>query len=97
MDLNTMGLICDNKPVRGKELDEFTRKVNLLTAVELKSALQASRVEMSRVLNEAVPCVGCRRRYFSVYSPLTLFIERFIVLTVLKGCIRNCGGRTMLL
>lgn len=63
MDLNTMGLICDNKPVRGKELDEFTRKVNLLTAVELKSALQASKVDMLRVLNEAVPCVGCRRRY----------------------------------
>lgn len=62
MDLNTMGLICDNKPVRGKELEEFTRKVNLLTPAELKNALLASRNDIVRVLNEAVPCVGCRRR-----------------------------------
>lgn len=62
MDLNTMGLICDNKPVRGKELEEYTRKVDLLTPAELKAALVVSRSYLLRVLDEAVPCVGCRRR-----------------------------------
>lgn len=57
-----MGLIFDNKPIKGKELEEFTRKVDLLTPAELSAALQVTKNDMVRVLNQAVPCVGCRRR-----------------------------------
>ncbi|GLV41944.1 uncharacterized protein CBL_00406 [Carabus blaptoides fortunei] len=70
MDLNSMGLICDNKPIKGKELEEFTRKVDLLTPTELSSALQVTKNDMVRVLNQAVPCVGCRRSVERLYYQL---------------------------
>lgn len=70
MDLNSMGLICDNKPVKGKELEEFTRKFELLSATELGAALHVTKSDMVRVLNQAVPCVGCRRSVERLYYQL---------------------------
>lgn len=57
-----MGLVCDNQHVKGKELEEFVRKMSILTEYELRLALQVTRSDMLHVLNQAVPCVGCRRR-----------------------------------
>ena len=62
MDLKSMGLVCDNQQVRGKELEDFTRKMSVLTQADLSVALQVNRNDMLHVLNQAVPCVGCRRR-----------------------------------
>lgn len=62
MDLKSSGLFCDNKPVKGKELEEMTRKVKLLTEEELKAALTVPIITIFRILDDVIPCVGCRRR-----------------------------------
>ncbi|GBP80894.1 Gametogenetin-binding protein 2-like [Eumeta japonica] len=62
MDLNTMGLICDNPQVKGREYEEFLRKYRILSTDELKAALRVDASEIFSVLNQSIPCVGCRRR-----------------------------------
>lgn len=62
MDLKSMGLLHDNRHVKSKILDEFIRKVDILTEGDLLAALQVTRLDMLHVLNQVVPCVGCRRR-----------------------------------
>ncbi|XP_075969842.1 gametogenetin-binding protein 2-like [Anticarsia gemmatalis] len=61
MDLNTMGLICDNPQVKGREYEEFMRKYRILTTDELKAALRVDSSDIFNVLNQSIPCVGCRR------------------------------------
>ncbi|XP_049867455.1 gametogenetin-binding protein 2-like [Pectinophora gossypiella] len=61
MDLNTMGLICDNQQVKGREYEEFMRKYRILTTDELKAALRVDASDIFNVLNQSIPCVGCRR------------------------------------
>ncbi|CAG9114590.1 hypothetical protein JYU34_007728 [Plutella xylostella] len=61
MDLNTMGLICDNPQVKGREYDDFARKYRILSADELKAALRVDASDIFNVLNQSIPCVGCRR------------------------------------
>lgn len=61
MDLNGMGLVCDNPVVRGKELDDFLRKFNVLNSSELKDAFEVTCKDLLRILSQTVPCVGCRR------------------------------------
>ncbi|XP_044734525.1 gametogenetin-binding protein 2-like [Chrysoperla carnea] len=61
MDLNSMGLVNDNTNIRGRELDDIVEKLKLLSPYELKSALKVSILDIRNVLDQAVPCVGCRR------------------------------------
>ncbi|XP_046964605.1 gametogenetin-binding protein 2-like [Vanessa cardui] len=61
MDLSTMGLIFDSPQVKGREYDEFIRKYRTLTTDELKSALRVDASDIFNVLNQSIPCVGCRR------------------------------------
>ncbi|KAF5273798.1 hypothetical protein FQA39_LY00913 [Lamprigera yunnana] len=70
MDLKSMGLICDNRHMKGKEMDDFIRKMSILTDNELGDALQVTRSDLLRVLNQAVPCVGCRRSVERLYYQL---------------------------
>lgn len=70
MDLNTMGLICDNPQVKGREYEEFMRKYRILTTDELKAALRVDASDIFNVLNQSIPCVGCRRRYSSTTYPI---------------------------
>lgn len=63
MDLKNVALISDNQSVKGKELDDISKKMHLLTDTELSDALEIRKSEMLQVLNQAVPCVGCRRRF----------------------------------
>jgi hypothetical protein len=73
MDIRGSGLVCDNPLVRGKELEEFTRKCETLTEKELHSALQITKSELMNVLNQNVPCVGCRRSVERLYYQLLKF------------------------
>ncbi|KAK4875598.1 hypothetical protein RN001_012020 [Aquatica leii] len=73
MDLKSMGLVCDNRHIKGKEVEEFTRKLNILTDSELRAALQVTKQDMLRVLNQAVPCVGCRRSVERFYYQLSKY------------------------
>lgn len=67
MDLGHGGLTFDKNFVRGRELDEFTRKYELLSAAELRQSLEVSRAEFLAVLSQSVPCVGCRRSVERLY------------------------------
>lgn len=58
-----MGLICDNPQVKGREYEDFMRKYKILTTDELKAALRVDASDIFNVLNQSIPCVGCRRRY----------------------------------
>ena len=62
MDLNSLGATRDNPLVRGKQLEEFTRKLKILTKEELKGSLEVNCREILEILGQVVPCVGCRRR-----------------------------------
>ncbi|KAG7188191.1 hypothetical protein KM043_017684 [Ampulex compressa] len=61
MDIGSLGAICDSPMIRGKHLEEFTRKLELLTKEELKASFEVTCKDMLAILGEAVPCVGCRR------------------------------------
>lgn len=68
MDINGLGAICDSPLVCGKELDEFTRKLNMLTKEEIKASFEVTCKDMLAILGQAVPCVGCRRRYNKTFK-----------------------------
>ncbi|XP_037896529.1 gametogenetin-binding protein 2-like isoform X1 [Glossina fuscipes] len=72
MDLNSKGLCIDCPHIRGKELEEFTRKFNLLTNEELRQSLEINSTTFVSVLNQSVQCVGCRRRVERLFYQLTL-------------------------
>jgi len=72
MDLNSKGLVFDHPLVKGKELEEFTRKYSILSADELKQSLEVDRTDFMSVLSQSVPCVGCRRSVERLYYQLML-------------------------
>uniref|UniRef100_U5EZT6 Gametogenetin-binding protein 2-like n=1 Tax=Corethrella appendiculata TaxID=1370023 RepID=U5EZT6_9DIPT len=72
MDLNSKGLVFDHPAVKGRELEEFTKKYKLLTTHELKQSLQVSSSEFTSVLSQNVPCVGCRRSVERLFYQLML-------------------------
>lgn len=72
MDLNAKGLIFDHPPVIGPELEEFTKKYQLLSPTELRSSLNVPTIEFTAVLSQNVPCVGCRRSVERLFYQLML-------------------------
>lgn len=87
MDLNTMGLICDNLQVKGREFEEFMRKYRILTTDELKAALRVDASDILNVLNQTIPCVGCRRRLVHLLLPCCVTYHSFI-----KCCLKLGGS-----
>lgn len=83
MDLNTMGLICDNPQVKGREYEEFMRKYRVLTTDELKAALRVDASDIFNVLNQSIPCVGCRRRY-SIFNLVVFYCLLKMSITVIS-------------
>ncbi|XP_074031252.1 gametogenetin-binding protein 2-like isoform X2 [Leptinotarsa decemlineata] len=73
MDIKSSGIICDNQLLRGKELEEFACKWGVLSSQELHSALQITKSQLMHVLNQNVPCVGCRRSVDRLYYQLFQF------------------------
>ncbi|KAL7729975.1 hypothetical protein ACLKA6_009273 [Drosophila palustris] len=71
MDLNSKGLVIDSPQIRGRELEEFSRKFNLLTEMERKQSLEIDSSSFISVLNQCVQCVGCRRRVERLFYQLT--------------------------
>lgn len=61
MDLNPVGLVCDNPQVKGRDIDDFMIKYKCLNADELKDACTVDANDVFNVLNQTIPCVGCRR------------------------------------
>ncbi|CAG9860789.1 unnamed protein product [Phyllotreta striolata] len=73
MDVKNSGIICDNQVLRGKDLEEFALKWSVLPPCELRNALQITKSELMHVLNQNVPCVGCRRSVDRLYYQLFKF------------------------
>ncbi|EDW83284.1 uncharacterized protein Dwil_GK22775 [Drosophila willistoni] len=71
MDLNSKGLVIDSPQIRGRELEEFSRKFNLLTEAERRQSLEIDSENFMSVMNQCVQCVGCRRRVERLYHQLT--------------------------
>ncbi|XP_030371454.1 gametogenetin-binding protein 2-like [Scaptodrosophila lebanonensis] len=71
MDLNSKGLVIDSPQIRGRELEEFSRKFHLLTEDERQQSLEINSDEFLSVLNQCVQCVGCRRRVERLFYQLT--------------------------
>ncbi|XP_034485365.1 gametogenetin-binding protein 2-like [Drosophila innubila] len=71
MDLNSKGLVIDSPQIRGRELEEFSRKFNLLSESERKQSLEIDSSSFISVLNQCVQCVGCRRRVERLFYQLT--------------------------
>ncbi|XP_017471648.1 PREDICTED: gametogenetin-binding protein 2-like [Rhagoletis zephyria] len=72
MDLSSKGLCIDSPQIRGRELEIFTRKYKLLSPEELRQSLEIDSVTFVSLLNQCVPCVGCRRRVERLFYQLTL-------------------------
>ncbi|XP_064552653.1 gametogenetin-binding protein 2-like [Drosophila montana] len=70
MDLNSKGLVIDSPQIRGRELEEFSRKFNLLTESERNQSLVIDSSGFISVLNQCVQCVGCRRRVERLFYQL---------------------------
>ena len=51
--------------VKQKDLDVFFNKFNSLSKDEIAVAMLVSGRDIMSLLSHMVPCVGCRKRYFS--------------------------------
>ncbi|EDV47931.1 gametogenetin-binding protein 2-like [Drosophila erecta] len=71
MDLNSKGLVIDSPQIRGRDLEEFSRKFKLLTEAERRQSLEIDSTSFMEVLNQCVQCVGCRRRVERLFHQLT--------------------------
>ncbi|KAH8264266.1 hypothetical protein KR038_005614 [Drosophila bunnanda] len=71
MDLNSKGLVIDSPMIRGRDLEEFSRKFKLLTEAERRQSLEIDCASFMAILNQCVQCVGCRRRVERLFHQLT--------------------------
>ncbi|KAL0271882.1 UNVERIFIED_CONTAM: hypothetical protein PYX00_005051 [Menopon gallinae] len=70
MDLNNLDLVKENMSMKNKDLEDFLHKYNFLSAWELRNALQITIKDVINILNESIPCVGCRRSVERLYYQL---------------------------
>ncbi|XP_020293016.1 gametogenetin-binding protein 2-like isoform X3 [Pseudomyrmex gracilis] len=61
MDISNLEAIYDSPLVRGKQLDDFMRKFDMLTKKEIKASFKITCKDIVAILGQAEPCVGCRR------------------------------------
>lgn len=63
MDIRGLRALRENPLVQGKQLEEFKKKLNLLTTEEKRASFEVACKDMLAVLDQTVPCIGCRRRF----------------------------------
>lgn len=62
VDLTFKSLNTDHLPgLKGRDMKNFQSKYELLTKEELMNSLYSNEDELMRMVNQSVPCVGCRR------------------------------------
>jgi hypothetical protein len=62
MDLSDTAVLYDSPTPKGKELDNFMLKYNMLTLDDVQNAFQVTCKDLLEILSQTIPCVGCRRR-----------------------------------
>lgn len=78
MDISGLKALRESPLVHGKQLDEFAKRLNLLTMDEKRASFEVSCKDMLGVLDQTVPCIGCRRRYDIVSSTFFLYMSLVI-------------------
>jgi coenzyme F420-reducing hydrogenase gamma subunit len=76
MDITGLKALRESPLVQGKQLDEFSKKLNLLNIEEKRASFEVACKDMLIVLDQTVPCIGCRRRY-------TLLLFRFFFIIII--------------
>lgn len=71
LDLNGLNLVCDNVSVRGRQLEDFMRKYSILTLDEVTEAFQVNYKHLQDILDQTIPCIGCRKSVERVFSELS--------------------------
>ncbi|CAG7822902.1 unnamed protein product [Allacma fusca] len=72
MEMDSGYLTCDDSFLPSKtELEAFMKKYRLLSKEEVEDALQVVSSEFVAILNQMVPCVGCRRSAETLYQQVT--------------------------
>ncbi|XP_072765076.1 gametogenetin-binding protein 2-like isoform X2 [Anoplolepis gracilipes] len=70
MDIKNLGAITDSPLVRGKKLDDFKRKYDMLTKGEIKASFEVTCKDILAILGQAEPCIGCRRSVERLFHDL---------------------------
>lgn len=65
MDISKCDIICENQPAQGKQLTDFMKNFQMLDEDEQLEAFTISSSDTLTILDQSVPCVGCRRRYLA--------------------------------
>lgn len=63
MDIKGSNIISDSQCLSNKEVNEFATKMCVLSEDQFQASLQISKEQLTEVLNQTVPCVGCRKRF----------------------------------
>lgn len=79
MDITGLKALRESPLVKGKQVEEFAKKLNLLTMEEKKASFEVACKDMLSILDQTVPCIGCRRRFVLIKSTFFLFKKVFII------------------
>ncbi|KAL1451783.1 hypothetical protein WDU94_006129 [Cyamophila willieti] len=71
LDLSGLNLICDNASIRGRQLEEFMKKFTVLSRDEVMQAFQVTYKHCSDILDQTIPCIGCRKSVERVFTDLS--------------------------
>ncbi|OXU28641.1 hypothetical protein TSAR_011605 [Trichomalopsis sarcophagae] len=71
MDITGLKALKESPLVQGKQLDEFCKKLNLLTIEERMVSFDVTCKEMFNALDQSVPCIGCRRSVERLFYDLS--------------------------
>ncbi|XP_011503263.1 PREDICTED: gametogenetin-binding protein 2-like [Ceratosolen solmsi marchali] len=71
MDISGLKALRESPLVQGKQLDEFSRKLNLLNIEEKKASFEVACKDILSVLDQTVPCIGCRRSVERLFYDLS--------------------------
>ncbi|KAH1003209.1 gametogenetin-binding protein 2-like isoform X2 [Dendroctonus ponderosae] len=85
MDIKNSNIISDSQTLSNKELNEYMTKLGVLSPEQLKASLQISKTALLEVLNQSVPCVGCRRSVEGLYYQLLSFGHPTLDPIVVRG------------
>ena len=61
MDITALKIVNEDRP-SDIEYRDFQKKMKLLKKEELKQAFEVTHIQLQTVLDQFVPCVGCRKR-----------------------------------
>ncbi|KAJ8686486.1 hypothetical protein QAD02_022280 [Eretmocerus hayati] len=71
MDITGLKALRESPLVKGKQVDEFAKKLNLLSMEEKRASFEVACKDMLSTLDSNVPCIGCRRSVERLFYDLS--------------------------